>query len=129
MSRPISLPDRNIVARIIREEAAAHGVEPSAVSGASSHRAAHMARRRAVARILAETGCSRLGLSKVWGMSRQAAQNCAMGGDVRATYDARTAHQFRWLYPLRAEAILTGRDPNTNADVAAPGGRWGGPQA
>ena len=119
MSRPLNVPDRSVVVRIIREEAAAHGVEPSMVAGKSPHRAAHKARRSAVSRILAETGCSRIGLAKVWGMTRQSAQRCAKDAEPRPLYDARTAHQFRWIHPLRAEAILMGRDAATNEDIAA----------
>jgi hypothetical protein len=64
-------PDRAVVLLIATEEAAAIGADPAAVLAMAIDRLSKRARRAAMLRILAETGCSRSGLAHVWGCDRQ----------------------------------------------------------
>ena len=76
--RPASRPTRADVIRIATEEARKAGASVDAVMGLNraegfDRGAANItARHRALARIIRETGCSRYGLSLVWGCDRKA---------------------------------------------------------
>ena len=76
--RPIRRPDRAAVIRIATEEARKAGADPEAVMGLNRTEGFDRgapnitARHRAWARIIRETGCSRYGLSLVWGCDRKA---------------------------------------------------------
>jgi hypothetical protein len=112
-------PDRTVVRRIVAEEAAAAGVtEHDVLCDTRKHKAV-LARYRAVARIAHETGCSARGLAKVWGMSEGAAKKWMNAGEP-SRYDAPTRRRLVWAYGAdRAREIITGRDPTTQADIAA----------
>jgi hypothetical protein len=64
-------PDRDTVLRIAREEAEAVNASLDCVLDMRRDRRARSARRAAMRRIIAETGCSKSGLAHVWGFDRQ----------------------------------------------------------
>jgi hypothetical protein len=90
------------------------------------HRLAVALRQRLWRKIHRITGCSLSGLAEVWGIDRQAicrvierpeAEDVAL--KTRSRIQAEAALRFHYG-DVRAAAILDGRDPATNADVA----RW-----
>lgn len=118
MSGPFrACPDRSVVERVIREEAANHGADFSDVVGNSNRPAAKAARTRAVERIMAETGCSHRGLEEVWGGSlRKLARRDIPCG----AYDQATVARLTWQYgEARCAEIVAGRDEASAGDIAA----------
>lgn len=71
MSNIKARPDRATVERIAREEAWFAGVPLGVVMTMRRYPGAKIARRRAMLRIIDETGCSNSGLAFVWGCDRQ----------------------------------------------------------
>lgn len=128
-------PERADVERIIRSVARRAGVPWPNLMHVQHDREVVALRERAWLRILRETGCSITGLADVWGCDRKSIQRAiqkagsklaAKNEGVRrkaaakAKAEAQHAATVRFLYPDRAAAILSGKDPQTQADVA----RW-----
>jgi hypothetical protein len=111
-------PDRAVIRRIVAEEAKAHRVDESMVLGFARDRRATAAREKAILRIAEETGCSALGLARVWGMSQGAAKKW-MNRARASVYDTNTRTRLIWAHGYdRALEIFAGRDEETNADIA-----------
>lgn len=118
VARARKLPGADVVRRVIAEEAFSHGVSETHVIGRSRRKKAEAARRRAINRIMRETGCSERGLAKVWGIStgtvRRAIRSELVG--EHAVVFARLS----WCYgEQRAKAIILGQDKETAKDLAA----------
>ena len=128
-------PERTDVERIIRSVARSAGVPWPNLIHITHDRETVRLRARAFVRIMRETGCSISGLAQVWGCDRKSIQRAVQKAGVRlgaqkanatrrakakAKADAQHAATVRFLYPERADAILSGNDPQTQADVA----RW-----
>jgi hypothetical protein len=67
--KQMNCPPREDVAGAVERAAARFGVTVHEVSGNSRRAAAVDARHAAILEILRETGCSELGLAKVWGFT------------------------------------------------------------
>lgn len=123
--KPSNKPDRAIVERIVREEAASAGLPVMALLGGSKREADTRARHRAILRIREVTGCSERGLAEVWGISDWTVRNAGreLGTRVRRpkpSYDGRTIEALRWAHgEPRTAQIVAGCDPNTIRDLAA----------
>lgn len=115
------LPDRDLIRRIIDEEAKAAGVDPSIVlGGAPNPPSVVTARHRAINRILVESGCSQLGLAKVWGISDATVRAASYTPPRRHVYDSGTVDRLTSAHGWeRAAIIVAGRDELTNLDIAA----------
>ncbi len=113
---PRAYPARAVVERVIREEAWRTGARVADVIGASRKPAAQEAITAAITRIMAETGCSHRGLEQVWGSTlRKQARRPTVNG-----YDPSTIERLRWAHgDARTAQIVAGKDPATNADLAA----------
>jgi hypothetical protein len=113
-------PPRPVVNRIAADEARRSGITLDQILGNGSRQSDEViaARRRAILRIVAETGCSAHGVALTWGMGREAASKCfRTGADA---YDADTITRLAWAHGAhRAEQIVGGNDPNTQADIAS----------
>ena len=120
MNRFVRLdPSPEDVERIVREEASARQVSFDEVIGRGARAKAVDARRSAVQRILAETGCSARGVARVWGMSNKAADNHARALEIRAPYDSATYERLVLAHgAARAKQIVLGEDPQTQLDLA-----------
>lgn len=137
--RPANTPDRTVVERIARQEAERFGVSFDSVIGVGNGPTIVEARHAAMRRLVDETGCSLIGLCWAWGCGRDAARR-ALGakplkknfstkrGAVPApapaptasAYDTPTVRRLAEIHPLeRVAAIIAGRDPATNQDIAA----------
>lgn len=80
-----------------------------------------MARRRAWRRIITTTGCSKTGLARVWGCEPHSI-HYALGQapPQPGIYVINTTARLRWAHgDARAAKIIAGKDPATNADIAA----------
>lgn len=73
-SPPTRHPSRAHVEWVVRDEADRAGEHPGLVFGVCMKPELVAARYRAIVRIIAESGCSILGLSKVWGVDRKSIQ-------------------------------------------------------
>lgn len=122
-NRPNRRPDRQTVRLIAEQEAREAHTDVGAMLSMSRASYAALARRRAWIRILRETECSVSGLADVWGCDRQAIHKAISKPSPVAShgYDATTVSRLASCHgPDRARAILTGKDPATQTDVA----RW-----
>lgn len=116
-------PARSTVLRIATQEADAVGVDVGDVLGMARNGVAAMARRRAMIRILRETGCTPSALARAWGCDRQIpARLIGREPPPRGPiYDAGTRARLRSRHGAeRTELIAAGQDAATNADLA----RW-----
>jgi hypothetical protein len=121
--KPSVRPNPNFVRSVAEEEARRSRVSLSLVLGASVLRSAVEARRRAMRRILATTGCTMTALAEVWGCEadsvKRAVQAVSQAGE-RPTYDSATIERLTWRYgPARTAQIIGGSCPHTNRDIAA----------
>lgn len=91
-------PSREELVRITTEVAEASGYSFSDLMGLYSSRCVREARRQAWACILAETGCSILGLSEVWGTDRR---NIQRSLDVLPEFRGRDPGQMRLLSSVK----------------------------
>lgn len=73
-SLPTRHPSRAHVEWVVRDEADRAGEPPEMVFADSMLAAIVRVRYRAIVRILSESGCSILGLAKVWGVDRRSIQ-------------------------------------------------------
>lgn len=113
-------PDRKDVERIIRQEASRLMIPADDVIGRCLTAEAKAARSAAINRILAETGCSELGLAAAWGISTDTVRQAKARERQANLYDANTRRRLSWAHgDARAHAILSGTDEATNADIAA----------
>lgn len=71
-------PTREHIAWVVNDEAEREGESPSEVLGSCMRADLVRARYRAILRILDESGCSILGLSRVWGLDRRSIQRAIM---------------------------------------------------
>lgn len=135
MTRLTDRPDRSILTRIIREEAASAGVSETDVIQGVRAPAVMAARYAAIRRALKVTTCTQQGLARVWGIDvATIRQAMAEVGEKRAypaperapkssgpVYDLNTADRLAWAHgEARAAQIVAGRDPRTESDIA----RW-----
>ena len=67
-------PTREDIERVVGEVSIEYGVTPVVIIGASHSAKACRARRAAWHRVLIETGCTILGLARVWGCERRSIQ-------------------------------------------------------
>jgi hypothetical protein len=114
-------PLRETIERIIREEAAEARIRPVAVMGRSLRKIAIVARRRAIRRVLRETGCTQKDLAKAWGLEEgTVALALRREAPPPAPYDTATAERLRWAHgEARASQILAGRDQRALSDIHA----------
>lgn len=119
-------PDRDIVRRIVCEDADRARVGESALWELRKWPTARKAQRRAMVRVLEETGCSAQGLADVWGCDVQAVYRAYREPKVAATpppkplYDPRTLERLTWQYgEARTARIAARQDFKTNKDIAA----------
>lgn len=121
--RGLRTPNRADVARIIAEECDRAGVDRGHVLYGARTRAARYVRHAAIRRIIAETGCSQMGLAKAWGISDatvRAALKPAVQPQPAETYDTYTRERLRWAHgEQRAALIVAGADPETQCDIEA----------
>lgn len=111
-------PDRETVSRIIAEEAERHGVEVRRVIQRDTTAQPTLARHAAIVRILRETRCSEMGLSRVWGISDATVR--AAKRSVSGDYDNNTLRRLVACHGLQRTAqIDAGEDEPTNIDIAA----------
>lgn len=115
-------PDHATVLRIATQEAEAACAQVADVLSMSRGGRASMARRRAMVRILIETGCSDSGLAVVWDCDRQVVTRLRdrLEPPPRPVYDPDTLARLNARHgPERTALIATGRDYATIADIAA----------
>lgn len=131
---------RRDVERIATRIARSRNVDLSDLLSSKRGREIEVARRAAIRKIVAETGCTATELSWAWGcgfgmvqraleratprMRRRRAQPERSSQTPQAgsglIYDADTVERLRWQHgPKRTQAIIEGRDEATNADLAA----------
>lgn len=96
-SPPTRHPSRAHVEWVVADEADRAGEPAEAVMGACMLAELVRVRYRAIIRILSESGCSILGLSKVWGVDRKSIQRAIMlaRADARLDPYARRAERRR----------------------------------
>lgn len=122
MAKPFRTPDRADLERILRDEAKAHRISFDTILGTSMRARVVKARRSAICRALAETGCSERGLARVWGLDPSTVSRAARSaGSPRAlAYDEATLAHLAWRYgDARTRQIAAGQDPHTQNDIAA----------
>lgn len=117
-------PDRALVLRVAEEESAATGAKLANVLGMATDGYSKLARRRAMVRIVRETGCTLGGLAVVWGCDRQVVARIVLMGEPTPAkemiYDPDTRERLRWAHGEDREAqIAAGNDAQTNADIGA----------
>jgi hypothetical protein len=123
-------PDRAFVEKVAREEAAAAAAGLDAVLHMSRAGNATSARHhKAFRRIIRETGCSVEGLAEVWGCYAESIKHALRTDPTPPTlFQAQAADQqtenfhdrLRWAHGNEhAARIIAGKDPKTNADLAA----------
>lgn len=113
---------RDLVLKVIREEAARMGVCEEDVIHRSRLPKAITARHLAIIRIREETGCSENALGRVWGIApRTVGYACAKPAPLAPTgYDQMTRERLRWAHgEVRTAQIVEGHDPNTIRDLAS----------
>lgn len=120
-----SRPSREAVERIAASVARRAGLPTNSLFFKMYEGAVVRARQTAFRRILRETGCSMNGLADVWGCDLKCVQRAVSKRRARAIHKPSPAHvqyeaAIRWHYPVSAAAILGGKDPQTQADIA----RW-----
>lgn len=121
--RGLRTPNRADVARIISEECDSAGVDRGHVLYGARTRAARYVRHAAIRRIIAETGCSQMGLAKAWGISDatvRAALKPTTPARPTETYDPYTRKRLLWARgEQRTALIVAGADPETQRDIEA----------
>lgn len=131
MSRRALRPSRLYIRRVIGEEALRANVSADDVINLKGQGSA--VAKVAMVRILGECGCTIGALAEVWGCepstvyaaARAAVQpRITISADGKymgwGVYDAATIKRLRWAHgEARATQIIAGRDPKTQADLAA----------
>lgn len=112
-------PDKALILRIATEEAKKRRVPLDDVLGGARRRKVVVARRAAIARVAAETGCSMASIARAWGVDAGTVERAMRRGPL-GPYDAATMARLTWQHgPARAAQIAAGKDPNTENDIAA----------
>jgi len=124
---------RDLVQRIAADEAQRSRCTLDELIHMSTRAEAKAARIRAWARIIAETGCTGSELARIWGCEREAIYRAfpkkrtwtvepkpRPEPEPKPLYDAATKARLYARYrSIRADRIIEGRDPETQADIAA----------
>lgn len=125
-------PSRTYVRTVIGQEALAANIHADAVI--NMDRGAGVVAKRAMRRILSETGCTPRELADLWGcevstvyQARREPSQPTMADTAALSvvtrlggYDDFTIQHLRWRYgDARTQQIVAGKDPKTNADLAA----------
>ena len=112
---------RDLIRAVATEEAACAAATVDDVLGMAFNGRAKHARRRAMVRLMRETGCDPRRLAKLWGCDPSVvfrARNITT--PARSEYDADTSLRLQWRHgPERAAAIINGTDLATVRDLAA----------
>lgn len=112
-------PDKSLILRIATEEARKRRVPLDDVLGDCRRRKVVVARRAAIARVAAETGCSLASIARAWGVDAGTVER-AVRRNPLGPYDTATMARLTWRYgPARAAQIAAGNDPKTENDIAA----------
>lgn len=118
----------DLILQFASEEAEAAGAKVGDVLGMAIDIRSKAARRRAMDRIIAETGCSYSALARLWGCDRNIpgrytrppATPPVYRRAEKPLYDANTRHHLRLAHgETRAAEIIAGADAQTNIDIAA----------
>lgn len=128
--KPKRDPDKALVLRIAQEAAMTSSVTLTEILEPHGSADAKAVRLKVWKRIMAETGCKAPALARAWGCGPEAIRNAIKGRREPAaiqrkptngeTYDDATQARLRWQHGYdRAESIIKGEDPATNADIAA----------
>jgi len=130
---------RRDVERIAARVARRRHVDLTDLLGSKRGHAIEVARRAAIRKIAAQTGCTATELAWAWGCGfgmvqralerakppkraapRRNAERSPQPTKAKPTYDAATIRRLQWQHgEQRASAILAGADPSTNEDIAA----------
>lgn len=116
----MTLKDR--IRHVAAQEAEAEGVTSDEVIFMGLNGKAIAARRRAMRRIVRETGCSQLALTEAWGCGRDVVSAALRdtGPNARTCYDDSTIARLISRHGAeRATRIAQGNDAATNVDLAA----------
>lgn len=121
VKRKFRKPDLHAVERAFSAEASKAGVELGDLVTrlhAKTDPKIIRARRRAIRRVLAETGCSRNGLARVLGVCSDTVDRAAK--EFPSVYDDLTSARLTWRHGFwRARQIMADQDARTRADLAA----------
>lgn len=119
--RKFRKPDRQAIERAFEAEASKAGVPVVDLIvrlHAKTDPKVIRARRRAIRRVLAETGCSRNGLARVLGVCSDTVDRAAR--EFPTVYDDLTKARLTWRHGFyRARQIMAEQDARTEADLAA----------
>jgi hypothetical protein len=142
MSTPVTDRRRQLrrdVERIAARVARRRHVDLADLLGSKRGHEFEVARRAAIRKIAAQTGCTATELAWAWGCGfgmvqraleratphkraapRRKAEAPPQPPKTKPVYDDRTVDRLHWQYgPVRTLDILNGIDPATNADLAA----------
>lgn len=117
------------IRRYAQTSADKYGVDVNQVLGMSRSRAVLIARRHAIRKLIRYTGCSQAQVAEAWGIDPQTVSGAVKDSkplrqfSINAPVAAEGAVRAKltWQYgPERAQAILSGNDVATQADIA----RW-----
>jgi hypothetical protein len=117
-SKPLR-PGKDVIERIASEEARRIGVDLGVLLGTGARPANKVmnARRKAMARIVEETGCSATQLGEAWGTDKHAVFRLL---DAPRPYNRATMARLSWQYgSVRGRRIAAGKDPKTINDLSA----------